>query len=169
MAIGAKTKNPERVLMVYDLLRNDPEVYHLFCYGIEGQQYIVGSDGKTITNPEGFNSDTDSINFNYWWGRNDSLEFFTPNYEAARYQVLADAYEKVAIPYPYGKLVFNIDPVMSEISNLNNIYSTYMLQIVFGKASDPAAYVAEFREQLKNAGYEKVAAEVQSQLSAAYK
>ena len=35
MAVSAGSKNPERALMVYDLLRNDPECYKLFCYGIE--------------------------------------------------------------------------------------------------------------------------------------
>ena len=75
MAISAGSKNPERALMVYDLLRNDPECYKLFCYGIEGVSYEVTDDGLRTT-PEGYNQDTDNINgtTNYWWGRNDDLE-----------------------------------------------------------------------------------------------
>jgi hypothetical protein len=168
MAVAARSKNPERALMVYDLLRNDQEIYRLFNYGIEGQQYIVQPDGKTYTTPEGFNQDTDAVNFNFWWGRNDKLELNTPNLDVRRRDELFAAYDKCAIPYPYGKAVFNRDPIDTELNNLASIYQSYLTQIVFGKASDPEAYVAEFRNQLKSAGYEKCIAEIESQLAAAY-
>ena len=41
MAVAAKSENPERALMVYDLMRNDPEIYRLLTLGIEGQQYVI--------------------------------------------------------------------------------------------------------------------------------
>lgn len=169
MAVAAKSKNPERALQVYDLLRNDPECYALFNYGFEGEQYILSEDGKTFTRPEGFVEDTDAVNFNFWWGRNDDLEFISPLTDVEKRDALIEQYNKVAIVYPYGKAVINLDPISAELDNLSNIYNTYMPQIVFGKAEDPAAYVAEFREQLKAAGYEKCIAEIESQLKAVYK
>jgi hypothetical protein len=168
MAIAAKSKNPERALMVYDLLRNDETAYRLFNYGIEGEQYVLESDGKTFTRPAGFNDDTDGASFNFWWGRNDKLELLSPNTAVAQRDELYKAYE-VAIDYPYGKVVFNLDPISSQLDNLSSIFQTYLPQIVFGKQADPAAYVAEFRSQLKAAGYEDVVAEVESQLAAVYK
>ena len=75
MAVSAASKNPERALMVYDLLRNDPDCYQLFNYGIQGVSWDVNDEGLRITS-EDYNSDTQNINgmTNWWWGRNDNLE-----------------------------------------------------------------------------------------------
>jgi hypothetical protein len=168
MAVAAKSRNPERALMVYDLIRNDQEVYRLFNYGVEGEQYILKADGKTFERPEGFVEDTDSSGFNFWWGRNDGLELISPTVDVAKRDALTAAYDKVAINYPYGQVVFNLDSISAQLDNLSNLYNTYMPQIVFGKAADPVAYVDEFRSQLKAAGYEQVISEVESQLKAVY-
>ena len=72
-AISSGSKNPERALMVYDLLRNDEECYRLFNYGIEGEQYVINSEGQ-LDRPEGYDQTADGIQTNYWWGRNDDLE-----------------------------------------------------------------------------------------------
>lgn len=168
MAIGAKSKNPERALQVYDLLRNDQELYRLFNYGVEGKQYILSEDGRTYTRPDGFNEDTDSSGFNYWWGRNDDLELVGPLTNIEKRDALWAEYDKVAVVYPYGKVVFALDSISSELDNLSNIYNTYMPRITFGKVDDPAAFVAEFRQQLKSAGYEKCITEIEKQLAAVY-
>lgn len=168
MAVAAKSKNPERALMVYDLMRNDKEVYRLLNYGIEGQQYVLAADGKTFTRPEGYNADTDGSGFNYWWGRTDDLELLSPDLDVAARDALFAAYDKVAVPYPYGQVVFDLKPIQSQLSNLSNLYTTYMPQIAFGTQENPEAYVAEFRSKLKAAGYEAVIAEVEKQLKAVY-
>jgi len=72
------------------------------------------------------------------------------------------------VDYPYGKLVFNTDPISAELDNVTNVYNTYMPVITFGKDADPEAYVAEFRQALLDAGIEKVMTEVQSQIDAVY-
>lgn len=168
MAVAAKSKNPERALMVYDLMRNDPEIYRLLNYGVEGVQYVLAADGKTMTRPEGFNQDTDDSSFDYWWGRNDDLELLSPNTSVPQRDALNKVYNEVAVPYQYGQVVFDISAISSELDNLTNIFNTYMPQIVYGKQADPAAYVAEFRAKLKAAGYESVMAEVEKQIKAVY-
>ncbi len=73
MAVSYGSENPERALMVYDLLRNDAECYDLINYGQKGVQWDVNDEGlRTV--PESYNSDTESITTNFWWGRNDLLE-----------------------------------------------------------------------------------------------
>jgi ABC-type glycerol-3-phosphate transport system substrate-binding protein len=166
MALAATSKNPERALMVYDLLRNDEEVYRLFNYGVEGVQYLV--DGNVMTRPEGYVEDTDGSSFNYWWGRNDALELISPNTAVPQRDALTTVYDEVAILYPYGKVVFNLDPISSELDNLSNVFNSYMPQLVYGKQADPEAYVAEFRAQLEAAGYSRAIAEVERQMAVAY-
>ena len=170
MAISAGSKNPERALMVYDLLRNDPECYKLFCYGIEGVSYEVTDDGLRTT-PEGYNQDTDNINgtTNYWWGRNDDLEILDATRDWDKINKLYDEYDKLKIEYPYGQFVAEVDNIRSQISNINEITTNYMKQIAFGKYSGTAEdIVAEYQAALEAAGNNEVTEDLQRQNSELY-
>ncbi|NLK74178.1 MAG: extracellular solute-binding protein [Clostridiales bacterium] len=168
MAVASSSKNPERALMVYDLLRNDEECYRLFNYGIEGEQYIIKEDG-TMDRPEGFDSDRDSIQTNFWWGRNDDLELLNSTWYNEGRAKMFEEYSKFAIPYPYGQIVFNTNNVKAQMSNLSDVYNNYMPRIAFGKVDDAEAFVAEFRDALKAAGIEDVIKELQKQMDEFYK
>jgi maltose-binding protein MalE len=164
VAIGANSKHPERALMVYDLLRNDEECYRLINYGIEGSDYIITSDGK-LDRPEGWDKSVDSLDSNFWCGRNDDLELENAQNFAGTADIYAN-YDTYAIDYPYGKFVFDNSNVSTQIAAMADVCANYIPRIAFGKVDDPKALVAEFREQLKAAGYDDVLKEVQNQLNA---
>ncbi len=171
MAISAGSANPERALMVYDLLRNDPECYTLFCYGVEGVSYEITPDGLRTT-PEGYNQDTDNINgtTNFWWGRNDDLEIKDASRDWDKIDALYADYDKIKIEYPYGQFVAEVDSIKSQIQNISEIHDRYMKQISYGKYSGTAEeIVAEYQEALKAAGVDDVTAELQRQFDALYK
>lgn len=167
MAVAMTSKNPERALMVYDLMRNDPEIYRLMQYGIEGEMYSLDENGY-IVRPEGFNDSTDGVSMNYWWGRNDQLELRDGKLDWEAIDALYAKYDEVKINYPYGKVVFELGNIQMYLDNLTNVYNTYMPRIVFGMVDDAEAYVAEFRQQLKAAGIEVCMTEIQNQINAAY-
>jgi len=171
MAVSAASENPERALMVYDLLRNDPECYRLINYGIEGVSYEIDANGYRVT-PEGYNSDTDNINgmTSWWWGREDSLELRdgTKNWDAI--DKLYAEYDKIKIDYPYGQFIPNVDDIQAKIQNVNEQYNNYMKQIAYGKYTGTAEeIVAEMQAAMKTAGIEDVTAELQAQIDALYK
>lgn len=171
MAVSAASKNPERALMVYDLLRNDPDCYKLFNYGIQGVSWDVNDEGLRIT-PEGYNSDTQNINgmTNWWWGRNDDLEIkdATRNWDAI--DALYAEYDSIKIDYPYGQFVPEVDNIQSYINNINDVHNTYMKQISFGLYQGTAEdIVAEYQAALKGAGIETVQEELQRQFDELYK
>ncbi|MCM1037827.1 MAG: ABC transporter substrate-binding protein [Ruminococcus sp.] len=171
MAISAGSANPERALMVYDLLRNDPDCYRLFCYGIEGVSYEITADGLRAT-PEGYNQDTDNINgtTNFWWGRNDDLEIPDANFDWDKINALYDEYDKIKIEYPYGQFVADIDAIDAQIRNIQEIHDSYMKQISFGKYSGSAEdIVAEYQAAIEAAGVNEVTAELQRQFDELYK
>ncbi len=171
MAVSAGSANPERALMVYDLIRNDPECYKLFCYGIEGISYQINADGLK-EDPEGFNSETDNINgiTNYWWGRNDDLEIRSADRDWDKIDAMYADYDKIKIEYPYGQFVAEVDDIDAKINNINEIHTNYMKQIAFGKYSGTAEeIVAEYQQKLKDAGIDDVTAELQAQFDALYK
>ena len=167
MAVAETSKNPERALMVYDLLRNDPEIYRLMQYGIEGDMYTVDENGY-IVRPEGWNDSTMGVSLNWWWGRRDELELRSADRDWDAIDALYAKYDEVKINYPYGRVVFELGNIQMYLDNLSNVYNTYMPRIVFGMVDDPAAYVAEFREKLQKAGIEIVMQEIQRQINAAY-
>ncbi len=169
MAVSAASKNPERALMVYDLIRNDPECYALFNYGVKGVSYDIDENGMRIR-PASYDSSTDNIAVNYWWGRNDDLEIkdATMNWDAI--EKLYAEYDKIKIDYPYGQFVPDVDNVKSQIENINAIHTDYMKQIAFGKYTGTAEdIVAEYQNALKQAGIDEVTAELQKQFDALYK
>ncbi len=171
MAVSAGSQNPERALMVYDLLRNDPECYQLLCYGEQGVSWDLDENGMRIT-PEGYNSDTQNVNgmTNFWWGRNDDLEVkdATRNWEAI--DALYAEYDELKIEYPYGQFVANVDNIQSYISNISEVHNNYMKQIAYGKYDGTAEeIVAEYQEALKNAGIDTVTEELQRQFDELYK
>ena len=167
MAVARYSKNPERALMVYDLMRNDPEIYRLMQYGIEGDMYTIDENGY-IVRPEGFEQGKDGVDLNYWWGRNDDLELRDGKKDWEAIDALYAAYDAVKINYPYGRVVFELTNIQMYLDNLSNVYNTYMPRIVFGMMEDPEAYVAEFRAQLKAAGIEMCMQEIQRQLNEVY-
>jgi hypothetical protein len=171
MAVSAGSANPERALMVYDLLRNDPDCYKLFCYGIEGKSWELDSNGLRTT-PASYNSETENINgmTNYWWGRNDDIEIkdATRNWDAI--DKLYAEYDKIKIDYPYGQFVPEVDSIQGKIDNCNEQYTNYMKQISFGLYNGSAEdIVAEMQAALKTAGIDDVTAELQAQFDALYK
>jgi len=167
MAVAAQSKNPERALMVYDLMRNDPEIYHLMQYGIEGEMYTVDENGL-FSRPDGFEDSKDGVSFNFWWGRNDNLEFKNAQLDWDAIDALYAKYDEVKTTYPYGQYIYDNSMVGVLMDNLSNVYNTYMPRIVFGMNDDPEALVAEFRQALQDAQIELVMSEIQSQLDAVY-
>lgn len=160
-AVGAHSKNPERALMVYDLLRNDEEIYKLFNYGIEGVQYEI-KDGKRVR-PEGYDETKDSFASNFWGGRVDKFEIPSSD----RWEGMPEIYEeydKIKKPFPYGQFVFDSTPVEAEIAALSQVTAQMVPAIAFGKAGDPEKAVEDFRKRLEAAGYEKVLKEIQKQM-----
>ena len=170
MAVSAGSENPERALMVYDMIRNDPECYQLLCYGQEGVSWEKTGDGMKTT-PEGYNADTQNVNgvTNFWWGRNDDLEIRDASRDWEKIDALYAEYDSKKIDYPYGQFILNNDNIQSYIANINEIYTNYMKQISFGKYSGTAEeIVAEFQQALKDAGIDIVTEEIQRQIDEVY-
>ncbi|MNR31657.1 hypothetical protein D3C85_1491800 [compost metagenome] len=147
--------------MVYDLLRQDPEIYKLFNYGIEGVQYVV-KDGKRFR-PDGYDVQRDDFYSNFWGGRIDKNEL--PNGEDwSGKGALYASYDKIKKAYPYGRFVFDKAPVTNELTAITQVVGQKGPAILYGKAGDPVKAVEDFRASLKSAGFDKVMTEVQKQL-----
>lgn len=167
MAVSNFSQNAERALMVYDLLRNDKEIYTYFNYGIEDVDYVM-VDENTFDRPDGWDKTLDGLDINFWWGRNDNLEMINNQDWDGKADMIAE-YDTYAIDYPYSKLVVDTSAVETQIAAMSDVCASWIPRIAFGKVDDPVAAVATFREEMIAAGYNEVLENFQSQMDDVYK
>ncbi|MCL2880181.1 MAG: ABC transporter substrate-binding protein [Treponema sp.] len=165
MAINAATRNVEKALQMYDLLRNDQQIYTLYNYGIENVDYVVVKPG-VFTRPPNFNSLTDSLDTNFWGGRMDKYEPVWDTWWSGRTAFIQNL-NSFAKDYPLEKFSFDNSKVSAEMAAIGDVCATYLPALHFGKTADPVKGVADFRAALQRAGFDKVKAELQAQLTAA--
>ena len=162
-SIGAHSKHPERALMAYELIRQNEEVYKLINFGIEGVQYDL-KDGKRVR-PAGYDDARDGFYTDFWGGRVDKFDLPSDT----DWSGIGDVYKKydaIKKPFPYGKFVFDKTKVDVEMTSISQVIGELLPAILYGKTDDPQKAVMELRDKLKSAGYDKVMAEIQSQLDA---
>lgn len=161
-SIGANSKNAKRAVMIYELLRQDEEIYKLVNFGIEGTQYVL-KDGKRAQ-PDGYDETKHGYSSNYWGGRVDKFEIPTTT-EYLGNREIWKRYDSFVKPFPYGKFIFDKTPVEAELAALSDVTNQMGPAITFGKAGEPVKMVEEYRAKLKAAGYEKFLAELQKQMN----
>lgn len=65
-AINKNAKNPERLLMLLELLNTDEEAYDMFMYGIEGETYVKDETGA-LQYPEGQDASNSTYMGWFYW------------------------------------------------------------------------------------------------------
>jgi len=163
-AVNAASRNVEKALQMYDLLRNDQQIYTLYNFGIEGKDYIVVSPG-VFGRPSTYNSLTDGLEANFWGGRMDKFEPAWDDWWSGR-KAFIENLNTFARDYPLEKFSFDNTKVAAEMSALGDVCATYLPSIHFGKTGNPEKAVSDFRAALQRAGFDKVKAELQAQLTA---
>ena len=161
--ISTTSKNPERSLMMIEMLMTNEDCYRLFQFGILGRQYEI-VDGKIAT-PAAFNSEVDGGGFCGWALRTDKFSIPYTSEDPRRY-TLNDEWKEVAIDNPYVGFAFDASSVSVELSAVANVNSQLGMQILLGKTADPVAAVAEYRQQLEAAGINTIIDAVKDQYNA---
>lgn len=162
-SIGSNSKNPERALMVYDLLMYDKELYQLSQYGIKGVQYDLNSKGQRVQ-PKSYVKAKDEYFWDLWGSRNDKLEIPSAN-DWTGMAPLMKKLAKIAVDNPYGSFIFDPAPVNQQLTAISAVCTKYGPAIMYGKAGDPVKAVQEFRDALKTAGIVEYIKELNSQMA----
>lgn len=161
IAVHATSKNPERALMVLDLLRYDKEIHDLTNYGIKGVHWEpVGDDKyKILAASEKFPPSGACP-----WGWNSQLERDGEGAPPQKAELLAKWKKDNIIHSKLEMFTFNGDKVKTEQAAIDNVLKTYLMPLQYGLA-DPVAGLAAFKQKMKEAGIDKVEAELQRQLA----
>ncbi|WP_127493308.1 ABC transporter substrate-binding protein [Paenibacillus glycanilyticus] len=161
--IAQQSENPERAMMLINLMYTDPEVANLLVWGIEGKHYVKVGDNQADY-PEGINASNVGYTMQNWVAGNPYAAYASinddPNIGNLVKEYNASAKKSKALGF-----VFNTEPVKNEITALNNVMDQYRKVLETGTV-DSQDKLPEFIAKLKTAGIEKVIAEKQKQLDA---
>jgi putative aldouronate transport system substrate-binding protein len=166
LAISNTSKNPERALMLWDLITNDEEVFRAFFYGIEGKSYRIVNEGG-IDHVEALNI-TDYAFSNCWAARTN--EFALPTIgappELQSYKRSYDAYIKDGVgTQKFRSFTIDTSSIETEYAACQNAHRQYWFPLELAYV-DPVRGLQEYKEKMEAAGIEKVRAVLQAQLDA---
>jgi len=160
-SIAAQSENPERAMMMLNLLYTNKELANLFVWGIEGKHYVKVSDTQ-IDYPEGVDKSNVGYGISEWMCGNQAIIYVCK-------PAAADLREQVAVfnetvnPSEALGFAFYAETVKNEITAINNVVGQYRKLLETGTV-DPNRELAEFNDKMRAAGLEKVCADKQIQL-----
>ncbi|MDI4647675.1 ABC transporter substrate-binding protein [Cohnella hashimotonis] len=156
LSISRTSKNPERAMMLINLLNSDAELYNLISNGIEGEHYTKSAEGFiTPTADSKYRPNMDFIFGNVF---NSYLKEGQPKDVWEQTKKINESAEL----NPVGGFKFNSEPVVTEIANLNAVWGEYKKGIQTGTLDFDKTWPGLY-EKLKEAGEEKYVAEVTKQ------
>lgn len=155
--IPATAENPERAMMLLDLIYTDPTLYQMLVYGVEGTHYTKNTDG-TITMAE-----NNKYTGPQCWQLGTCINSLTTDAtQLDYYQKMKDA-EATAKVAEYSWSGFDKTNVDVEISNITAISKEYVMNALVPLDNWKELKMEE-REKMLAAGLDKVMDEVYNQL-----
>lgn len=167
VAINKNAANPERALMFLNLLTTDKDMYDLVIYGIKGKTYEL--DGETAIYPTGMNGSTSNYqDYTGVWGF-WKPQFMRPNsmYPVGFWQKEAEvASTAPQMQNPLDGLFANTDSIKNEVATRDQIFSETGKLLQYGAVADVEKAVDDYIQKQKDAGVDKIVAELQKQVDA---
>ncbi|MFD0696574.1 ABC transporter substrate-binding protein [Paenibacillus sp. GCM10027628] len=162
-SITKNSKNPERAMMLLNLLYTDKDLVNLFDWGIEGKHYVKTSTDNIIEYPQGVDPKTHGYNLNMgWMFGNQFLSYIFKGDSPTLWKELADFNKNSKKSKALG-FTYSAEPVKTEVAAVRNVVDQYQKALETGTV-DPVTKLPEFNKQLKAAGIDKIIAEKQKQL-----
>jgi len=165
ISINAKSKNPERALMMLDLFKNNEDYFNLTTYGIKGKHYDLNSKNEIVILPDSTNFAPDAA-CPWGWREERFYKSFAdglPNYSS----ILA-SYKKRMVSLPAVNFIADQTKIQDKIATFTNIGSQYELPLRLGFSKDVEKDLKSLNDQLKSAGLESYMSEYQVQLDKFY-
>lgn len=155
-AIVRGCKNPERAMMVLQLLMCDEEINKLVQYGIEGTHYEIDEDGLYVNLSTDFNYE----GFNTWNLRNGEIKLSSEN--DILLNEMFDKLEAIGAKTKwnntdiYSGFVEDYESYAAERTAVSQVMRQYLAPLQAGLVDDVEASVEDFRTRVKEAGLDTV-------------
>ncbi len=155
-AISVNSKNPERAMMLLNLVNTDKDVYNTLAFGVDGTNYKKLSDNRIE-----LIADSGYTGTNWAYG-NVFNSYLLPNQADDVWEQTKKLNES-AMEIPGLGFSFNSETVKAELAAVKAIRDQYK-NIEFATDMDYWAKWNEMNAKYKEAGMDKIAAELQKQL-----
>jgi putative aldouronate transport system substrate-binding protein len=146
--ISKTSKNPERALMIINLINTDKVLYNLIANGVEGKHYTK-KDDKYIEpiKDSGYAPNVD------WVFGNQFNAYLKGAQTADVWDKTIKLNQSAMVPASYGFDV-NRDTIKSEVANVTAVDNEFQVALETG-AVDPADQLQKYIDKLKAAGQDK--------------
>ncbi len=154
--VSATSDAPENALKVLEIMNNDPELFNLICYGLEGVNYTKVGENRIEPNPNA------TYSINNWAIASVYNNWLLPGQEDGVWEE-TDRLNREGNLSPLLGFVVDMEPIKVEFQNCNSVVTEYLGRLASGFV-DPETGYAEFMEKLDNAGVDKLISECQRQI-----
>lgn len=162
-AVPYQAEDPERSVMVMNLLYGDEEFFNILCWGLEGEHYVRTEDGH-ITFPEGVDASSSGWYMNIGWAfGNQMISYLWEGNEMDLWDQTKEFNDNAQKSIAMG-FVFDSSPVKNEFAACQAVLSEFVKDLETGSAD--IARLDEFNAKLEASGIDAVIAEKQRQIDA---
>lgn len=161
-SIAQQSQDPERAMMMLNLMYTSSELANLLTWGIEGEHYVKVSDTQ-VDFPEGVDGSNVGYLYQSWLVGNPLLTYAQKSQVPDYWEKVKESNE-IALKSKALGFTFNAKSVQNEMTAINNVIEQYKKVLETGTV-DPASKLEEFNKKLKSAGIDKYIAEKQKQLN----
>lgn len=159
--ISSDCEEPEAAMKLLNLLYTDSDAMNLLNYGIEGTHYVLNEEGFACY-PDGVDGESCGYNPNIGWQLpNQYLCYIWEGDSPTLWKDMEEFNSAATISNAYG-FYFNQESVRGELNAIRKIESQYSSGLARGEY-DPSVILPDMIEQMKEAGSDKIIAEIQRQ------
>lgn len=162
-SIPYQAQDPERSMMLLNLLFTNEEFFNTICWGIEGVHYQKTDDGH-ITFADGLDASTSGWYINIGWVLGNQFLSYLWEGNSLDLWEQTKAYNDSAKLSECAGFVFDSSPVKNEYAACQAVVTEYRRGLETG--TKDVTELDKFIEKLVAAGVDKVIAEKQAQLDA---
>jgi len=159
LAIPTSSSNPVVAMKLLNLMHTDPKLINMMLYGVEGTNWTTEADGRVNILDDAWLSAHPGA----WVWADITIQKVTNKEDPNKNKLLID-YAMDAFPEPSLGFRFRPEPVQAEITAIQSVVDGSQRALLTGYV-DPATELPKFIQALKDAGLDKVMAEVQKQYS----
>ncbi|URZ01232.1 ABC transporter substrate-binding protein [Clostridium felsineum] len=158
-SITRNSKHPDLALKFLNKIRTDRNYFDLMSYGIKDTNYSLTSQGKVDVSKV---SDDNVFSLTPCWG--DAKFDRRGTNEWSKSEPINQSLAKISKDNPLNGFYFDTSKVQTEIANMEQVRIQYIQPIQVGISQNPESDLKAAVQKLKDAGLDKVQAEVDRQL-----
>ncbi len=163
IGVNKGSSSPEACVKYFELINTDKPLYNTLCYGIEGKHWLWKDKAKQVIGlPDGITADNSPYNPNGDWEYGNQFNaYYSDPSKVGAWEATAKLNNEAAIS-PVMGFVFDQEPVKTELALVAAVTKEYALMGI--GFIDFDAKLPEYQKRIKDAGGDKILAEMNKQL-----